>query len=430
MLAVQYLELLTAYVDGELSARRQRLVVKLLKRSPEARALLQKLQSDSHDLLQLPPPPRRPVDVSAGVMQAIQQRGLRPGRKRRPVAGTVSLWRGVAAAAAVLLFSAGSTYLFFKEMGDQSRPATVARRQAPDAPLQANRDKPTPAPVEDGVAKKPPEERQPIEEPRRTPNETVVKEAPKVPDPEKPVLPEKPDPVIVSGAPSMDVLNPHEAEVALPTLLRLRDLNQEKPYQTLVKELGRHDGFYIELLCKEPTHALPRVQAGLQAGGVELLVDGAAQQRLKQPQLKTNYVVYLDNVTPEELAKLLQPLGQEDAKADKKKPAYGQFLSTDANLVVCPMGLEHRRKIVGYLGADPRQARATGPLGVDLTRPIAEQTADQLTGDRKTAERSALALVHGALPRSQSAEVKRYLDGHKQPRKGTLQVLLVLRARS
>ena len=40
--------------------------------------------------------------------------------------------------------------------------------------------------------------------------------------PEKPVVvPEKPDPVIVSGAPSMDVLNPHEAEVALPTLLRL-----------------------------------------------------------------------------------------------------------------------------------------------------------------------------------------------------------------
>ena len=87
---------------------------------------------------------------------------------------------------------------------------------------------------------------------------------------------------------------------------------------------------------------------------------------------------------------------------------------------------------------------ASDPSGPSPTQPVCwpdvltlEETAAYLRLSPPTveelavkgSERSALAMVHGPLPRSQSAEVKRYLDGHKPARKGTLQILLVLRGR-
>jgi len=436
MLAEQCLELLTAYVDGQLSARQQRLVQKLLKKSPEARTLLRKLQQDSHELMELPPPPPAP-DMTLPVMQAIVQRGVHPHRRRRP-AGTIPLWRGAAAAAAVLLLAAGASFLFFKELGENGKQGYVLHAHKPSPPGPSNNSNIAhPGPVDKDVAKKDAREPKPDDPPERNPGTNVVKEPDKKPDPDKvPMPPEKPDPSGISTAQGMQVINPHEAEIALPTLLRVRDLNQEKPRQTLIQELSRHDAYYVELLCREATQAFPRLQAALQAGGYEVVVDGPVQQRLKQPQPRTNYLVYLDNVTAEELAKLLLPLGQEDPKADNKAPVYGQFLSNDANLILCPMAAEHRRKVLDYLGADPRRAKATGPLGVDLTRPLSDQTADQLSGDKagsrpaSKSDRSALAMVHGVTPRSQSVEVKRYHDSHKPVRKGTLQIFLVLRGRS
>src|SRR5205814_3518775 len=87
--------------------------------------------------------------------------------------------------------------------------------------------------------------------------------------------------------------------------------------------------------------------------------------------------------------------------------------------------------------------KPTGPLGVDLSRPLAEQTADQVVGTLSTGvprpsagaspgkapQRLGLALALGQMPRPQSVEVKRFLENRKPPRKGSLQVILVLRGK-
>src|SRR5207245_1046942 len=149
-------------------------------------------------------------------------------------------------AAAVLLVAAGASFLFFKGLAENGRQGGVARK-TPVTPKPGNNNG-SPDSIDKGIAKKPTEERKPTEEPRRNTGTTVVQEPEKKPDPEKPpVQPEKPEPGPIYTAPRMEQFNPHQAEVSLPTLLNLRDLAQEQPRQTLIRELARHDGFYVEV---------------------------------------------------------------------------------------------------------------------------------------------------------------------------------------
>lgn len=93
MLPEHLSELLTAYVDGELSPRKRKEVTKLLKKSAEARKLLQKLEEDSSFLRRLPRQQMR-QDLSDSVLGNISMRGLKlplrdpaaPTQQRIPVA--------------------------------------------------------------------------------------------------------------------------------------------------------------------------------------------------------------------------------------------------------------------------------------------------------------------------------------------------------
>ena len=66
-------ELLTAYIDDELSARQRQSVQRLLHKSDEARVLLQKLQDDAALLRNLPRQ-RLEEDLSHSVLRTISDR--------------------------------------------------------------------------------------------------------------------------------------------------------------------------------------------------------------------------------------------------------------------------------------------------------------------------------------------------------------------
>src|SRR5688500_3589014 len=147
MLPPQSLDLLTAYVDGELSPRQRRAVERLLGRSAEARALLNRLQTDAAQLRRLPPAPA-PADLASPVLGAIARRPLRPARQpagRQPAQFPV--WAGYAAAAAVLLIVAAATF-FDYSTAEPSLPDTgpVPRQRA-----KAEDRLPMPRPVDELV---------------------------------------------------------------------------------------------------------------------------------------------------------------------------------------------------------------------------------------------------------------------------------------
>lgn len=121
MLPERERELLTAYIDGELSNRQRRTLTKLLRRSPEARKLLKEMQTDSDELRALAPAHLK-QDLSDSVLMLIAQRHLqRPQPQTQPAVAPPAVpvtpgrsWPYVLLAAAMLLAVVGGSFVLFQ----------------------------------------------------------------------------------------------------------------------------------------------------------------------------------------------------------------------------------------------------------------------------------------------------------------------------
>src|SRR5689334_2153121 len=112
MLSDRLSQLLTAYIDGELSARQRKAVQRLLHRSAEARALVRQMEEDARLLRGLP---RRKLgpDFAQRVLGTIADRPVQLSRRARLSRVPAYPAWGVLAAAAAVLFVVGiSTYLY------------------------------------------------------------------------------------------------------------------------------------------------------------------------------------------------------------------------------------------------------------------------------------------------------------------------------
>jgi hypothetical protein len=235
--------------------------------------------------------------------------------------------------------------------------------------------------------------------------------------------------------------------VDLPIPFKLRELGEEATRKRLLAELQKDSAFRVELPCDNGTRAFERLQTVFKARHVTLTIDATAQRRLAHPQWKTNYVLLAEDLTPDELAALLQPLTADDKNGGK--PAEGPFDS----LVLTRMTERDHKELASLLGVEPAQAappKAAGPLGADPHKSPADGTLDQLTAALagqggtpprpepgkspgvkpadKPAEHTLLVMPYNPVrPKPDSEEVRRFLAERKPIRPGALQVLLVLR---
>lgn len=456
MLPDQYRELLTAYVDGELSGRQRRHVVRLLKRSRDARQLLRSLQEDSTVLSGMTAP-SLDIDLSAAVVQAIRERGLRCAKRKQAPVPSFPAWVGIAVAASVLCAIGVGSYLgfgaFFARPFSSPTDSPVAKKEQPqpkpDSPVrEEKREGEKPVVVRVDTPSK--EFVGPLDE---TPPAVVRVE----PAPKEFVGPlDETPPVIVKGPselhgppeperkeelltnPTMEIFKPEMVESGVkPVIVKLHDLDQDEPRKKLSDELTKDSGFRMELPCDNGTRAFDRLKLVCKEQKIDVQIDQKAQQRLKTPQAKTNYVLYIENVTPEELGRLIQQLGAEDKKAAAKKPSEAHFVS----MVVTRLTKRDYKELSDLLGVDPSKVeapKATGPFGTNLSKPLADQTAEEvakaLEGNKtapKTASEVQQALVlayNPVLPPKNSPEVKHFLDSRKPAKPGTVRAIIVLRS--
>jgi hypothetical protein len=246
---------------------------------------------------------------------------------------------------------------------------------------------------------------------------------------------------VASPIPKLEMFEVVDPRVSL--LLTFRELTQDRSkWLRLQEEVAKEGACRVELFCRETARAFDRLNAAFLAQGVRPVVDQQAQARLTN-RLKTNYVLYTEELTPEELVKILQRLGSEDPKAEANRKGDPQFENVWVNRLT-PDDTQELAKLLGVEATQLQGPRPKGPLGVDIRKPLAETTVEQvvrtLTGQGtpspeaaqslvKKSERLALVLAYNPVraKAALSKEVKLFLDSRKDRRPGTLQLLLVLR---
>ncbi len=446
MLRDRYRQLLTAYVDGELSSRQRRHVARLLRRSPEARQLLQRLQLDARALRHLPRP-HMPVDLTGRVLRTIGERRLTPGQHRRAVV-SASSWMGPlaswAAAASVLLILGAASYLYFAASLDSQANREVVQTQpessTPPSPAEQRQpslaltEKTPPTASHQKPASK--NVRPSLITTTQVAKNGAAKTTPSVSD--KPPLPKKE----TALTERLEMFQLDRVPDILPIILKVCDLEQEHERKNLLAELGKDSDFRMELPCPNGTKAFERVQRAATTIHLGLIVEKQAQERIKQ-KWRTSYVLYVENLTPEELIRFVREIGGEDRKMVANKSAEAQI----DRLVLTRLTAQQRKELSTLLGIEPLSTTpaASGPLGTDPRKPLADLTAQQLgralagqggaprpeTGKptAKPPEQFALVLTSNLVrPSPSSEEIKHFLESRKPIRSGTIRVLLVLRS--
>ncbi|MFL5242815.1 MAG: anti-sigma factor family protein [Gemmataceae bacterium] len=434
MLSKRHLQLLTAYVDGELSQRHRETVERLVKHSPEARTLLKKYRADAAGIHGLPQK-SLDADFTNRVVERIARH--RPITivlpSQEPYRKGVPIWVGFATAAAVLFAVSVGSYFYFNEplATPDHRPQSIAKEVRPRRPdkneLAANKeaadsqlvkgDKSSTKTLDNDRANMGPPDPQ-SGRPKESGPETSDNET-----------------RLASPVPEMEMFQAKAPDVSLGAILSLHQLDHDK----LMKQMKPGQTIRLELPCRETAKAFARVEAAYKANGTILLIDQNAQLRLRLPKLKTNYVFYLEDLTPVELVKVLEQLGSEDKRVEDKQKNEGLF----DKLIVDPMVETHHKQLAQLLGVDLR-GKPKPPVSVDPKKPLSESTGNQVAQNlagqggaprpdpnkpaAKPGEHLALALAYNPVrPHASSPEVKRFIDSRKTPRPGTIQVLLVLR---
>jgi anti-sigma factor RsiW len=345
MLPDRHLQLLTAYVDGELTTRERNTAVRLLRQSSEARTALDALAGDARrirDLTRLRLGPGFPRKV----MQTIARLGVRPTVPLRPPAPTLSPWVGLGVAAVVFLLIAAGSYWYF-------------------LPQQAVR-----------VG----------------------------------------GPVLVKARLALDA-----AELA-----------KEVTKTRLTQEFRRSNAFHLNIAVHDMGRALSRLKGVLEETGIKAVGAGGPALRPNQQASPTSYLVYAENLSPEELTNILHLLARPTAppgKGAKTEAALDQVL---VNL----MTSEDRHKLATLLGVDastlqPPDPGNPPPDPVDMIAKPEGQGSRPRPRNPVTRARERLAVVLavnagvGADP-ARSAEVQQFVKERRQQRPGTLQVLLVV----
>ena len=389
--------LISAYASGDLSPRRRSAAVRLLRHSSEARRLLKDLKINRRRLRALPKP-ALPADFVAKLLDKLPDQTpiIRPSVLARPVENRLNRASRIIAAVAVIVAVAVGSYLF----GSLPRRDSIPNRAIAARPSVKTQTSGLPSAVpETSAAVDIPDE--PAEPPAG--DSAIVA---KPPEPlHNPVM--KPaDPLGTISRPPPKLMRVDPPRILM---LPIRDLNAAEGRQNLQQSLRKADVHHIDLFCKDSAKAFERLQAAIRGRGIKLVVDPLAQETLKR-KLRSQYLIYCDDLSAAEWTQVLETVAAAD-----KKPNEGLFDRT----VVLPFDPSDQNELTTIFGADLSQSdvRRLGAGGADSRR-----------DEKKKEVRQAFA---GTLfPRrspANSKEVRQFLDSHRDRAEGDIAVLLVLR---
>jgi hypothetical protein len=447
MLPDRICRMVTALVDGELSVQQRKVVLRVLRRSKEARELFRELRSHSEQIRQLPRL-TLPAGFADQVLELIDKPVIAPIRPRVPAtSAAVPIPWGLAAAAAVLLaVGLGSYYcLSIIQHHGMGQAAVNGPESAPpsDGAQEALQGQVAVVPGEENGAAV-----NPSEELKKPAAELVSGTAGAKKDDANAPGPAEPSEAGTLASQMRKPTSLETAEPKLPLTLVWRELDEEKSRKDLGERLHKGTAQRIELASLQPFGAVEQLQAAYQAQGIRFLVDESAQNSLKLRIKQPDYAIFSENVSVHEVLAILLHLRTEDRKHEGAQRPSGHFDSLIVN------GLSERE--LGNMAPwlSPRSAMLPAahrakrlPNLVDIRKPLSMATAALVEqalkgqgGPRPPAakpstrplERLALVVIAGGnLHFRDSSSQVRYFREHRSERQpGTMQLLVVVRGKS
>ncbi len=401
-------QLLSALVDGELSARQQEAVRQVLRASAEARVLLQQLQTDATRLRSLGRHVAAEDFADALLPSLAGSSALKPAADPPLGPRTLNPWIGFPAAAAVLVAVFFGSYRYFSSSRRNIGDATPFAGTNSTGDSFATADSPAPPiALPHNTSVKVSE----TAEPEVVPVIDAVATVPE-PKPAAPVAPRQTPTKVMDGVFTTPTTKQELFEWVDPTLavaVSLRELDQAALQQKVLSAFKAGEAYRLELTGSSNARAVEAVTKAFQSQGMVVLVDDAALQRTKHPKWLTDYAVLADDVTPSELADVLTRLGKTERDSDTKRSDAARF----HDVMVLPLTQDDCKEQATLLGIEPGQ----------VARPSKPSTV-------QGSPRLVLVLSYNPA-RTQlasSKEIKRYLEARTPRRPGSVQILILLRA--
>jgi anti-sigma factor RsiW len=445
MLPADQLELMTAAVDGELSATEAAALRRLLAGSPQARALFAKLKADSERVRALPrtaPPADLQKKILARLATAPARPLATPAKPRqpepRPTRRGVPAWVPVAAAASVLLCVTAGSFAFFN-----------AQTKAPTAKAKNSWSDVLPAAQESSPAVPSPTASAPQQGARPNADAAVLLNVSPVPPlpPPRPVTPE----TIVAAPPPRStqpdligsaILDPPQpldfVQAWVPFLRMVADLDRDDIRQELIDELRHGEpAFRLDLFVRDTARGAEVFQNAAKAAGLTVFADATTLERLKKKQI-ASVVIYTESLTATELSALFAKLCAEDMKFSPRVCD-----SLHATPAVRADEIELKSILGTDVGLFKRALGASGSVGTGQgergDKPVSAATIDSVsksltTPAPKAGEQFAVLMTwqttHPMLARTSptaSAELKKYLEKRGPRKPNAVPAVIVIR---
>ncbi|MGF1582729.1 MAG: anti-sigma factor family protein [Gemmataceae bacterium] len=390
MLSDEHKELLTAYVDGELSPQELRQAESLLGSSRRARMFVKKLESDSRRLTALSPD-TLPTDFSERIVNTIVEQGLDTGTfPALPSAPTTT-------------------------SGPETVPTTVTtippNPSPPTVPAESLEELPVSFPGKRLLARASHGQLNwaawvvalvmflavvitsfsyfaSNNEKFQPKDQMVDRENKPQKKPLKKRIP------IKQSQPDNDIL----LEFAGADYQRL------KTWPKLQAQLQKHDAFQFDVQCWDQAKTIARLKKALKPLKIQLLTALPSKSKRKkpvEPKQRQSYVVFLENVFDKELNKIFETLG-ENRGSDESPVRIIQLTKSQK---------EDRAKVAKLLSVDAEELE---PLP---TKP----------NEKKRPQRLAIMLAaNSSDENSAKSTIRRFLRSRLPGRPGTKQIVFVL----
>lgn len=412
MLNADELELLTVAVDGELSSSQSLAIGHLLNSKPEAATLYRALQADALKLrfsTQHPIPVSQLSAVLGRIQPIIQIRHRKQASSRRPY------FLPYAVAASIFFAMCSLSFWLFVSSERREQDKVQQRRLPITSPTLI-------APIADSVAiapvQNPPQEKPPVVQP--VPNNDVIvhlpKELERAPTPRSAI-----GDVVGSGI----IENPKplaEIRLRLPFLTEAIEFGSLDVQTRLKQELALDPAFRLDLFSKFPASAFELLQTVAKKSGIAVTIDAKTQELLSN-KIPLTVAIYLEGVSPSEIAELLAAVGEQLQLAPKPRSVGMAHL--------LPIGATEIRDLKETLGIDLTPTRP-GRSATGDPKSVAADTLGKVTNAvKKTGEKSGIAFAilptNLRTPPAQSKEFKAFLDKYSERKTATTPLLIVLR---